>query len=334
MTDGNRSTLPQDFPIEVAENEGMPPGPDSKRSSPPIAPVGRVAGTLTLGLTTTSAATGGVRSAREAPLRHDRKATKRPLSRLIARMIAVAAAIASISFPVFAQDGTGPLPQNAHSRSYDGGWDCDLGYRVMSAECQALDIPNNAYATGRTYGSGWACHRGYTEAGGTSCEAIPVPDNAFLRASGYGWQCDRGYRQEHATCVPIFLPDNAYLTDDTLGSGWICMRGFTANAGACVPIAVPENGYLTNADYGDEWACDRGFFQVDGRCDPVALPANSFLDPASYGPGWRCERGFEPVKDACALIDLPENAHLDRVGNRWSCDRGFLLEDGECILGR
>jgi hypothetical protein len=123
-----------------------------------------------------------------------------------------------------------------------------------------------------------------------------VPENAFLRSSGYDWQCDRGYRQDRETCVPIVLPDNAYLTDDTSGSGWTCERGFTARSGDCVPIAVPENGYLTNADYGDEWACERGFFEIDGRCDPVALPANAFLDPASYGPGWRCERGFETVR--------------------------------------
>jgi hypothetical protein len=126
--------------------------------------------------------------------------------------------------------------------------------------------------------------------------AILVPDNAFLRSSGYDWQCDRGYRQDRETCVPIVLPDNAYLTDDTSGSGWACDRGFTARSGACVPIAVPENGYLTNADYGDEWACERGFFEIDGRCDPVALPANAFLDQDSYGPGWRCERGFAGPK--------------------------------------
>ena len=127
---------------------------------------------------------------------------------------------------------------------------------------------------------------------------------------------------------------NAYLTDDNSGSGWACERGFTARSGACIPIAVPENGYLTNADYGDAWACERGFFEIDGRCDPVALPTNAFMDPASYGPGWRCERGYEPENNTCVAIDLPANAHLDRSGNRWSCDRGFQLMDGECVLGR
>jgi hypothetical protein len=38
--------------------------------------------------------------------------------------------------------------------------------------------------------------------------------------------------------------------------------------------------------------------------------------------------------DGCIAIDLPENAYLDRSGNRWSCNRGFRLSDGACILGR
>jgi hypothetical protein len=205
----------------------------------------------------------------------------RPLARLIARITVAAGVIASMAFPVFAQDGTGPLPQNAQSRSYGGGRDCDLGYRLEGAECLALEIPENAYATGMSYGSGWACRRGYEEAGGTSCAAIPVPDNAFLRSSRHDWQCNRGYRQDRETCVPIVLPDNAYLTDDTSEFGWACERGFTARSSDCVPIAVPENGCLTNADHGDEWACERGFFEIDGRCDPVALPGTKWPFAAS-----------------------------------------------------
>jgi hypothetical protein len=334
MTSSPHPTVPEDFSIEVAENEGMPPGPDSKGSQPPEVRTRRLTGMLTLGLSKTRAATDGPRSARKEQMRHHEESSSRPLAKLFARLAVVAGVIASMAFPVFAQDGIGPMPQNAQSRSYGGGWDCDLGYRVEGAECLTLDIPENAYATGRSYGSGWACRRGYEEAGGTSCEAIPVPEHAFLRSSGYDWQCDRGYRQDRETCVPIVLPDNAYLTDDTSGSGWTCERGFTASSGGCVAIAVPENGYLTNAEYGGEWVCERGFFEVDGRCDPVALPANAFLDPESYGPGWRCERGFAPADNACVPIDLPANAHLDLSGNRWRCDRSFQLLDGECVLGR
>ena len=36
----------------------------------------------------------------------------------------------------------------------------------------------------------------------------------------------------------------------------------------------------------------------------------------------------------CIAIDLPENAYLDRSGNRWSCNRGFRLSDGLCVLAR
>ncbi len=149
--------------------------------------------------------------------------------------------VASVAFPVFAQDGTGPTPQNAQARSYGGGWLCDLGYRVEGAECLALDIPEHAYATGRFYGTGWECRRGFEEVNGMSCNPIPVPANAFLRSSGYDWQCERGYRQERDTCVSIVLPEHAYLTEDTSGARWARDRGLTAHAETCLPIAVPEN---------------------------------------------------------------------------------------------
>jgi hypothetical protein len=124
---------------------------------------------------------------------------------------------------------------------------------------------------------GVGVRRGYEEVGGTSCNPIPVPANAFLRSSGYDWQCERGYRQERDGCVSIVLPDNAYLTDDTSGSGWTCERGFSASSNACEPIAVPTNAYLTNADYGAAWACERGFVKIDDRCDAIVVPANAFL---------------------------------------------------------
>lgn len=175
-------------------------------------------------------------------MRHHKEPTRHPLARLIARMAVVAGMIAFMAFPVFAQDGTGPTPQNAQARSYGGGWVCDLGFRVEGAECLALEIPENAYPTGRSYGTGWECDRGYDEVDGTSCNPIPVPANAFLRSSGYDWQCERGYRQERDTCVSIVLPEHAYLTEDTSGARWARDRGLTAHAETCLPIAVPENG--------------------------------------------------------------------------------------------
>ena len=145
--------------------------------------------------------------------------------------------------PVSAQDGTGPIPENAHERRYGDGWECDLEYREDHGSCRRIVAPENAYATGQSYGAGWACYRGFKEAGASSCAKIFVPENAFLRASGYDWRCERGYRKERNACVPIVLPDHAYLTDDLAsGAGWTCDRGFAVNAGNCLPIIVPENG--------------------------------------------------------------------------------------------
>jgi hypothetical protein len=92
--------------------------------------------------------------------------------------------------------------------------------------------------------------------------------------------------------------------------------------------------YLTNASYGAAWAFERGFVRIDEQCDAVDLPANAFFDPAAHGSGWRCERTYEPLSGTCVAIDLPETAYLDRSGNRWSCNPGFRLSGGACLLGR
>jgi hypothetical protein len=74
---------------------------------------------------------------------------------------AIATLLAVWAVPVLAQDGTGPMPENAEARSYGSGWDCSLGYRLNGEDCVAIDVPENAYATGQSYGSGWACRRDY-----------------------------------------------------------------------------------------------------------------------------------------------------------------------------
>lgn len=334
MTGSTHSTLLQDFAIQIAENEGMPSRPNSKRPTLPVTRFRRLTGTLTLGLSQTRATIDGPWLAKEESMRLHKKIAKHPITTLILRVTVLASVIASMVFPVSAQDGTGPMPQNAQPRSYGTGWVCDLGYQVDGAECLALDIPENAHPTGRSYGTGWECDHGYEEANGTSCNPILVPTNAFLRSFGYDWQCERGFRQERDACVSIVLPEHAYLTEDNSGPGWTCDRSYVVVEEACMPIAVPANAYLTNASYGAAWACERGFVNIDGRCDAIVLPMNAFLDQDSYGPGWRCERGYEPLSGACIAIDLPENAHLDRSGNRWSCNQGFLRSDRECVLGR
>ena len=224
MTGSTHPTVPQDFSIQVAQNEGMPSRQNSKAPLTPVARTRRLTGTLTLELSKTPAATGGIWSAKE------QAAMRRPLARLIARTAAIAGVIASLAFPVLAQDGTGPMPENAQPRSYGSGWVCDLGYRVEGDECLALDIPEHAYPTGRSYGTGWECDRGYEEVGGTSCNPIPVPANAFLRSYGDDWQCERGFRQERDGCLSIVLPEHAYLTEDSSVTGWTCDRGYAVVA--------------------------------------------------------------------------------------------------------
>lgn len=327
------------FAVQAAENEGMPIRPDAGPVAPRDAGARRQTGASRPAPPKSGAQAHQPRPRspplrRIKPMKYDAHSHGRTLGRLVAKLTAVAGLITSLAFPVFAQDGTGPIPQNAQARSYGGGWNCVLGYRVDGAECLTIELPENAYATGRSYGTGWECRRGYEERGEASCAPILVPAHAFLQSYGSDWQCERGYRQDRETCVPIILPEHAFLTEDPGGTGWTCDRGFVADEDACVPVAVPENGYLTNAEYGDTWRCDRGFFEVDDRCDVVVLPANAFLDTDTYGPGWRCERGYESKDRNCVAIELPKNAHLDRSGNRWTCDRGFHLSDGGCALGR
>lgn len=54
------ATVPQDYSIQVAENEGLPSRPNSKRSLPPVARPRRLTGTLTLGLSRTRPAPDGL----------------------------------------------------------------------------------------------------------------------------------------------------------------------------------------------------------------------------------------------------------------------------------
>ena len=57
-------------------------------------------------------------------------------------VVAVAGMIVFLAFPVLAQDGTGPVPENAGARNYGGGWDCDVGYEVDGTACVAIDVPD------------------------------------------------------------------------------------------------------------------------------------------------------------------------------------------------
>lgn len=103
MTSSTHPTVPTDFSIQVAENEGMPTRPNSRASPPMPAPTRRLSGTLTLGSSKKRGATGALWSAKE------QAAMRQPLARLTSRLAIVAGMIASLAFPVHAQDGTRPM---------------------------------------------------------------------------------------------------------------------------------------------------------------------------------------------------------------------------------
>ena len=103
MTVSSLPTVPQDFSIQVAENEGMPSQAKSRGSPPPPAPTRRLTGTLTLGSSKKRGATGALWSAKE------QAAMRQPLARLTSRLAIVAGMTASLAFPVLAQDGTRPM---------------------------------------------------------------------------------------------------------------------------------------------------------------------------------------------------------------------------------
>lgn len=330
MTGSTHPIVPKDFSIQAAENEGMPPGPGLRDSSPLIAPIRRVTGTLTLGLSKTRAATDGLRSAKENLIRHQEEPTKHPLARLIARMAVVAGLIASFAFPAFAQDA--PMPANATARSYGEGWECDRGYRRDADACLAVIVPENAYATNRTYGKGWECLHGFQEVDDAACFEVVVPEGGYLDPSGQKWSCLRGYMKVDDVCLKIDLPPNAYLSDRGFGSAWLCDRGYEVDGDTCAAIAVPENAFLNGSAHGQPWTCERGYFERDDTCEAVVVPANAYFDDAIYGPGWKCNRGFAESDDGCTEIDLPDNAHLDRSGNRWECHRNFQRSQGRCVL--
>ena len=159
------------------------------------------------------------------------------------------------------------MPDNARAGSYGGKWECKRGFRERDGGCVATEVPENAFATDRSYGTGWECRRGFRLVDKTACEAIPVPENAYLDAPGDGWKCNRGYRATATGCEAILVPENGYFVDSPSGRGWRCERGFYASGEVCKPVTLPENAHL---DYsGNAWECDRPYRRLQDRC---ALP--------------------------------------------------------------
>lgn len=152
--------------------------------------------------------------------------------------------------PAFAQTVGQLEPENASSKSYGDGWDCNIGFRLNENACIAVTVPRNAYDINRSYGSGWECLHGFRGTDEAACVAVDVPEVGFLDPSGERWRCLSGYIKVDDTCHEIVLPANAYLVDASYGSAWTCDRGFEATDGQCTAIAVPANAYLNGSGYG------------------------------------------------------------------------------------
>ncbi len=251
---------------------------------------------------------------------------------IIALFVGPILAVILLLTPAFSQTGSQPMPENASTKSYGDGWECDIGFRLNEKACVAVIVPQNAYDTNRSYGSGWECLHGFRITDETECVAVEVPEGGYLDTSGERWRCLRGYIKVDDTCQEIVLPANAYLADASYGSSWTCERGFQATGDLCTVIAIPANAYLNGSGYGRPWTCERGFFEQAGLCEAVAIPANAYFDDASYGSGWKCDRGYAASAETCEFINVPENAHLDRSGNRWECNKNFQKSKGLCVL--
>ena len=88
-------------------------------------------------------------------------------------------ALSVLPYAALADDSLADVPENAHTKSYGTGWECDPGYREMGDHCAAVAVPANAFSTNSSYGSGWDCNRGYIK-GSDSCTAVSVPPHARL----------------------------------------------------------------------------------------------------------------------------------------------------------
>ena len=95
MTCSTHPTIPQDFAIQVAENEGMPPRPKPSNVSPqPAARARRLTGTRKLGPPKTHSAANGFCSGKERSIKPLGKPKRHPLARVFSRLAVLAGLIA------------------------------------------------------------------------------------------------------------------------------------------------------------------------------------------------------------------------------------------------
>ncbi len=175
-------------------------------------------------------------------------------------LLILSSCIANTSFADINQD---KLPDNARKKSYGRGWVCNPGYQQVGKTCEAIRVPENAYLTHSSYGVGWKCHWGYRQFG-NRCREIVIPANAYLDINGYDWKCDRGYKAHNDGCMAIQIPKNGYLVNTTYGKGWKCERGYVEKKNACAPLAVPSNAHINYS--GDAWDCNPPYTRRQGEC--------------------------------------------------------------------
>src|ERR1700742_4253512 len=80
---------------------------------------------------------------------------------------------------------------------------------------------------------------------------------------------------------------NAWSADPATDPVYGCHYGYSQRGTTCIPVHVPEHAFLNS--FGDDWTCDRGFQRDADRCERITVPAHGYL--TDYG--WECNRGFE-----------------------------------------
>lgn len=116
----------------------------------------------------------------------------------------------SVPSIVYAEVNKEIMPKNARPKTYGSGWECNPGYQQNAKVCDAIKVPENAYLKNSSYGNGWECNWGYRKSD-DSCVVIMVPANAYLDSYGNNWKCNRGFKVHNNTCVAIMIPENVDL---------------------------------------------------------------------------------------------------------------------------
>ena len=92
-----------------------------------------------------------------------------------------------------AQSAKLPVPENASSKSYGDGWECNIGYRLNGETCLSVVVPENAFETKRRYGSGWECLHGFRQSDESECTAVIVTVGEYWCPSRQRWHLSRGF---------------------------------------------------------------------------------------------------------------------------------------------